>query len=419
MNSIVEKANYCLNCKVKPCSKGCPLGNDIPSFIAEVKKGEYKKAYEILCKTTVLSPICGRICPHKSQCEGSCVRGIKGESVSIGELEAFVGDIAIKENYEIPMLENDSKDEKIAVIGAGPAGISCATYLARCGYKVTIFDKNKSLGGILEHGIPNFRLDAEILQNTIKKILQLGIKVEYEKELGKNLNSKDLENFDAVFIGIGSNISSKMGIVGEELEGVYGGNELLENKCHPDYSNKKVCIIGGGNVAMDASRTIKRLGAKEVTVIYRRSQKQMPAEEKEVKDAINEGVKFLYQTNITKIIGKDKVEKIECVPTKLVKKEGSQREIPINIEGEEYILPMDIVVMAIGAKPEINILESLDFELTEKGCIKINDKYQTNKEKYFSGGDVTGEKQTVAWAARSGREAGEEIDKYLKEKRKI
>ena len=193
MKDIKEKAEYCLHCKVKPCSKGCPLGNDIPEFIAEVKQENYQKAYEILCRTTVLSPICGRICPHKSQCEGSCVRGIKGESVSIGELEAFVGDMAIQNHYPIPMLETTKKKETIAVVGGGPAGLSCAGYLARCGYSVTIFEKYASLGGILEHGIPEFRLSKEVLEKTIQKILELPITVKYQKELGKNLSVSDLE----------------------------------------------------------------------------------------------------------------------------------------------------------------------------------------------------------------------------------
>lgn len=417
MKDIKEKAEYCLHCKVKPCSKGCPLGNDIPEFIAEVKQENYQKAYEILCRTTVLSPICGRICPHKSQCEGSCVRGIKGESVSIGELEAFVGDMAIQNHYPIPMLETTKKKETIAVIGGGPAGLSCAGYLARCGYSVTIFEKYASLGGILEHGIPEFRLSKEVLEKTIQKILELPITVKYQKELGKNLSVSELEKFDAVFFALGSNISSNMQITGEEKVGVYGGNELLEKKEHPDYTGKRVCVIGGGNVAMDVSRTIQKMGAKEVTVIYRRSKKQIPAEAKEVEDAEKEGVTFLYQTNVLRILGDDKVEKIECVPTQLIQQEGETRETPVNKIGEEYFLPVDIVVMAVGAKPEAEVVNTLGLEITSKGYIKVNENYQTSKEKFFAGGDIIGGKQTVAWAARGGREAGKAIHSYLNEKR--
>ena len=299
---ISKKADYCLSCIKKPCKLGCPLENDITEFIMHVKNKEYKKAYETLCETTVLQPICGRICPHKKQCEGSCIRGIKSQSVSIGEIEAFVGDIAIKENYKIEKFTNEKKDKKVAIIGGGPSGLSCSAWLARCGYEVTIYEKYEKLGGILRHGIPRFRLEEQIIDATISKILALGIQVQYNKELGKDYSLEELQKkYDAIFLGFGANMSSKMGIQGEELNGVYGGNELLEHANHPDYINKKVAIIGGGNVAMDTARTIKKKGAKEVYVIYRRARKQMPAEDKEVQDAESEGIEFLFQNNIVKI----------------------------------------------------------------------------------------------------------------------
>lgn len=411
---INKKANHCLVCKVKMCQKGCPLGNDITQFIAYVKEEKYEEAYHVLCDTTVLSPICGRICPHKSQCEGSCVRGIKGESVSIGNLEAYLGDLAIENGYEIPKFTNEKKDKKIAIVGGGPAGLTAAAHLVRHGYDVTIYEKYSKLGGILRHGIPEFRLEKSVLDKQIEKILDLGIKVKYEQAIGKDYTLEDLEKeYDAIFLGFGANISSKMGIPGEDLNGVYGGNELLEHSTHPDYTGKKVAVIGGGNVAMDTSRTIKRLGAEEVTVIYRRAEKQMPAETKEIEDAKAEGVKFLFQTNLVSIIGEEKVERIECIKTELVKKEGEAREVPVDIIGSNYEIPMDYVVMAVGSKTEEAIVKSLELELTSRGNIKIDENYMTSRNKVFAGGDLSGTKQTVAWASRSGREAANAIMKYL------
>lgn len=265
----------------------------------------------------------------------------------------------------------------------------------------------KNCGGILAYGIPEFRLPRDILERTINKITSIpGIKVENNKELGKNFNLQELSNnYNAVFLAIGSNISSKMNIEGEELEGVYGANELLENKVFPDFKNKKVAVIGGGNVAIDAARTIKRLGAKETYIIYRRAEEQMPAEKKEIEEAKKEKIEFLFQNNIVKIIPKNnekKVGKIECIKTKLVQKEG-KRPSPVDIEGSNYLLDMDYVIMAIGSKTEENILKKQGIELNEKGYIKVDENYKTNIENVYVGGDVIGAKATVAWAARIGR----------------
>ncbi len=269
-------------------------------------------------------------------------------------------------------------------------------------------------GGILRHGIPEFRLDRYILDKQIEKILSLGIEVKYGVSLGKDYLLEDLEKeYDAIFLAFGANISSKMGIQGEDLEGVYGGNELLENNTHPDYTNKKVAVIGGGNVAMDTARTIKRRGAEEVTVIYRRAEKQMPAEQKEIEDAKKEGVKFLFQTNIVKVLGDKKVEKIECIKTELIKKEGETREVPVDIIGSNYEMPMDYVVMAVGSKVEEKLVKSLGVDLTPKGNIKIDENYMTSKNKVFAGGDLSGTKATVAWASRSGRDASVKIMEFL------
>ena len=414
MEEIKEKANYCLNCPVKPCSnKGCPLNNNIPEFIKAIKEEDIKKAYDILSETTVLESICGRICPHMKQCEGSCVRGIKGSPVNIGDLEAYVGDIAIKNGYKISEINRKNKDKKIAIVGGGPAGITASAFLLKKGFSVTLFEKYNYLGGLLVHGIPEFRLPKDIVKNTIQKIIDLGLDVKYNFELGKNLSLNELEkNFDAIFLAYGANVTTKMGIEGEGLKGVYGGNQLLEYKNHPDYKGKKVAVIGGGNVAMDCARTIKRLGAENVKIIYRRAEEQMPAETKEIQEAKNEGIEFLFQNNIVKIIGKDKVEKLELIKTKLVQKDGETRKVPINIENSNYIIDMDYVVMALGSMPESFTID-LGLVLNKYGYIYIDENYQTSNKKIFAGGDIAGCKSTVAWAARSGRDAANKISEFL------
>lgn len=409
-----EKAEYCLNCSTKFCSKkGCPLGNDIPEFIKAVKEQDYKRAYEILSETTVLQAVCGRICPHTKQCEGSCVRGIKSEPVSIGELESFVGDIAIKENYKLAKIDTNRKNKKIAVVGGGPAGITASAFLLKKGYSVTLYEKYNYLGGLLVHGIPEFRLPKDIVKQTVKKIIDLGLEVKYNQELGKSIKLQQLENeYDAIFLAFGANVTTKMGVQGEDLMGVYGGNQLLEHQNHPDYTNKKVAVIGGGNVAMDCARTIQRLGAQDVKIIYRRAEEQMPAEAKEIQDAKKEGIEFLFQTNLVKILGEEKVKQVELIKTELVQKEGETRKVPVNIPNSNYTIDIDYIVMALGSTPE-SFVNELGLDLNKWGYINVNEKNRTSNPKIFAGGDIAGEKGTVAWAARSGRDAAEAINEYL------
>lgn len=411
-----EIANYCLNCINKPCSKGCPLNNDIPGFINLIKEDNIKGAYELLCETTILQSVCGRICPHTKQCEGKCIRGYKGEPVNIGKLESYIGDEAIKNNWNIPATEEQHK-EKIAIVGSGPAGLTCAAFLKKAGYQVTIYEKHNYLGGLLRHGIPEFRLPKSTLDKTIDKIISLGIEVKLNQELGKDFNLSDLEKeYDAVFIGIGANVSSKMNIPGENLNGVYGGNELLELNNHPDYEEKNVAVIGGGNVAMDVARTIKRLGANKVTIIYRRSENEMPAEEKEIKEAKQEGIEFLFQTNIISIKGTTKVEEIECIKTELISIEEDTRLSPVNIDDSNFNIKTDYCIMAVGSHPESEITEKLNLELDKKSRIIINESNQTSSKKIFAGGDISGTESTVAYAARSGRNAAQSIINYLNNK---
>ena len=380
---VKECSSECASCVIKPCQVGCPLNNDITDFIKCIKDNDYEKAYEILSNTTVLPSVCGRICPHESQCQGSCVKRISHEAVKIGYLESVVGDMAIDKNYKLSC-SSKKLGKKVLVIGGGPAGLTCAGFLKRNGVDVTIYEKYDYLGGILKHGIPEFRLDKEILDKSIQRIIDLGIDVKYNMELGKDYKlSQVVDQYDAIFLGIGANISSKMDIPGEELDGVYGGNELLEHNTHPDYNGKTVIVSGGGNVAMDVCRTVKKKGANKVYVIYRRSEKEMPAEKIEIQDAKNEGVEFLFQNNILQILGDKKVEKIECINTDLVKENDNDRAKPVNIDGSNYYIDCDYVMMAVGSKPEEDVVNNLGIELNDKGIGDV-DFYNSTTCRKFS-----------------------------------
>lgn len=406
-----DKANYCLQCKNSPCRTGCPLSNNIPEFIKLFREDNIKEAYNTLLETTCLSSICGRICPHEVQCQSKCIRGYKGDPVSIGEIESTIGDIAIKENYPIPVKESIGK--KIAIIGGGPAGLTCAFFLKVNGFDVTIYEKHNYLGGLLSHGIPEFRLDRDILNKTIDRIINLGINVKYNMELGNNLTLDELNEFDAIVITIGANLSNKMNIPGEDLFNVIPGNEFLEEKQVLDLTNKKVIVSGGGNVAIDVARTAKRMGG-DVTIVYRRDEASMPANRVEIAEAKKEGVNFLLQTNILEVIGDNNVSNIKVIKTELIHEEG-RRPRPVNIEGTEYYIPCDYIFMAIGSHPD-DLVNSLNLEL-DNGYIKHDESGLTSNPKIYTAGDIAYDNNTVAYAASAGRKvAFSIIDRFNNKK---
>lgn len=408
---IKELASNCESCVIKPCQVGCPLNNDITEFIKCIKNDNYLEAFNTMSKTTVLMPICGKICPHFQQCQGMCVKGVSYSHVEIGKLEESVGLMSLENNWKIssPVVTHHN----VAIIGGGPAGLTCAAFLRRNGIGVTIYEKHDYLGGILVHGIPEFRLSKDIVKKVTDNILNLGIDVVYNTSLGKDISLDELKaKYDAVFIGIGANLSNKMEIPGEDLIGVYGGNELLENKVELDYKDKIVIVSGGGNVAMDVSRTAKRNGAKRVIVVYRRSEKEMPADKKEIEEAKEDGVEFEFLTTINEIVGTNKVEKIKVIKNELVKKEGEDRLSPVPIEGSDYEIECDYVMMAVGSHPE-EFIKDLELDKSKNGRIEIDKDGQTSDSKVFSGGDVAGSRGTVAFAARAGRNAAYSIIKYL------
>jgi len=432
---LIEEKNYCLNCKNKPCStSGCPLGNDIPGFI---KAENDKTAFEILCKTTVLPAICGRICPKSRYCQANCIRGIKHAPVEIGKLEQHIGDISIKNNYKIP--KHIDEEKKVAVVGSGPAGLTCAAFLAMKGIQVTIYEKNKKLGGILQYGIPSFRLDKKIVDESIKKILDLGIEAKTEKELGKDFTIEQLaKEYNAVFVSIGASKPKKI----LEGENILSGNLLLDkiqkNEGVPNFKDKKIIVYGGGNVAIDVSRTLKRLGA-DVCIVYRRNVEQMPAEFNEIREAQNEGIKIIEKTNIIEF----KDGKANCIKTKLaeiVEENGNGNE-PINtineniknnieillqqknmkrnktrvenIEGSNFEIEANYIILATGSQADQELLNKQGIETDKKGFIKIDNHNRTSLKNVYAGGDVVGEEATVTYAARSGRETANYITQML------
>ena len=402
-------ARKCMNCVTKPCQIGCPLNIDIPEFIKNFRNGNYEEAFKVLCKSTVLPSVCGRICPVDKQCQGSCAKKVSYDPVEIGKIESYIGDLALKNEWSLP--KKTKKNGKVAVIGSGPSGLTCAAFLAENGYQVTIYEKHDYLGGLLYHGIPKFRLDRELVQKMIKQILDLGINVKTNVSLGKDISLEELEKeYDAVFLGLGANLSKMMGLKGETLRGVYGANELLENLVHPDYSDKSVVVIGGGGVSIDMARTAIRMGAKEVGVIYRRSRNEMSAEMDDIKQAKKEKIKFLFQTNVIGINGEEEVKSIESVKTSLDKDKKA-----INVEGSNFTIDTDYVIMAVGSRADSNLLEKLKLDVKENGYLMVNTNNQTSNPKIFAAGDLTGAKSTVAWACRNGRDTAYSIMNFIKE----
>lgn len=400
-------ASKCETCVTKPCQIGCPLNIDIPGFIGNVKKNNYEEAFKVLCKSTVLPSVCGKICPVDKQCQGSCAKKVSYDPVEIGKIESYVGDLAVENGWKLP--RKSKKNAKVAVIGSGPSGLTCAGFLAEDGYQVTIYEKHEYLGGLLYHGIPKFRLDKELVSKVIKQILDLGIEVKTNVSLGKDISLKKLEKeYDAVFLGLGANVSKMMGLSGEELNGVYGANELLENLVQVDYTSKKVVVIGGGGVSIDMARTAIKEGASEVGIIYRRSRSEMSAEMNDIKAAKKEGIKFLFQTNVINILGEDKVSGIECVKTTLDKDKKA-----INVDGSNFVIDTDVVIMAVGSRADSELLESLKLDVKENGYLMVNGDNQTSNPKIFAAGDLTGAKSTVAWACRNGRDTAYSIMKFL------
>lgn len=402
-------ARKCMNCVTKPCQIGCPLNIDIPEFIKDFRNGNYEEAFKVLCKSTVLPSVCGRICPVDKQCQGSCAKKVSYDPVKIGKIESYIGDLALKNEWSLP--KKTKKNGKVAVIGSGPSGLTCAAFLAENGYQVTIYEKHDYLGGLLYHGIPKFRLDRELVQKMIKQILDLGINVKTNVSLGKDISLEELEKeYDAVFLGLGANLSKMMGLKGETLRGVYGANELLENLVHPDYTGRNVVVIGGGGVSIDMARTAIRMGAKEVGVIYRRSRNEMSAEMDDIKQAKKEKIKFLFQTNVIGINGEEEVKSIECVKTSLDKDKKA-----INVEGSNFTIDTDYVIMAVGSRADSELLEKLKLDVKENGYLMVNTNNQTSNPKIFAAGDLTGAKSTVAWACRNGRDTAYSIMNFIKE----
>lgn len=423
--NLIDEVNRCFNCVNKPCMKACPLNNDIPQIISLVKAEKYEEAYEVLTQTTVFPSVASLVCPHEKQCKSNCTAKFKGKAIDIGCIENFLGRLAIEKGWRFSTISEDLIGMKIAVVGGGPAGLTASAFFARNGAEVTIFEKQEKLGGLLRYGIPEFRLDKFLLDQAIDKILEIDIQtnygdmfgiaykpaisVEYNKELGKNLFMDDLkEKFDAIFLAFGSNISKPMFIIGEDLNGVFGGNELLENGLHPDYTDKNVFVSGGGNVAIDVARTIKRLGAKSVKVVYRRSESEMPAEVKEIDDAKMDGIEFLFHTNLIAIHGNENVEEIECVKTFY---DGEMRRENLkNVENSNFKIKADYVVMAVGSEVNATLVRKLNLDLNSKNYISIDENFNTSSDKVFAIGDLAGVTSTVAWAASSGRKA---VQKFI------
>lgn len=422
----VREASRCLHCKNPRCVGACPVGIDIPGFVARLKEGDVDGAAAVIAKDSLLPSVCGRVCPQESQCEGSCVLGIKGDALSIGKLERFVGDNA--KRGKISRAPGSGK--RVAVIGSGPAGLACAADLAKLGHEVTIFEALHKAGGVLQYGIPEFRLPKDtVLKRELDAVLSLGVRIETNVVAGRTVTIDSLlgkEAFDAVFIGTGAGLPKFMGIPGENLCGVFSANEFLtrnnlmkafrEDYLTPIHKGRKVCVVGGGNVAMDAARTALRLGA-EVHIVYRRTEAELPARKEEVHHAIEEGIIFDMLTNPVEINGDENgwVKSIRCIRMELGEPDESGRRSPVPIPGSEFDLEADTVIMALGTSPNPLIANTTEgLETTRRGGISATDEGATTRPGVFAGGDAVTGAATVILAMGAGRKAAAAIDTYLK-----
>ncbi|MBQ9969633.1 MAG: NADPH-dependent glutamate synthase [Oscillospiraceae bacterium] len=427
----INEAQRCLNCKHMPCVAGCPVNVQIPKFISLIAQGKFADACAAIKETSALPAVCGRVCPQETQCECKCVRGIKGEPVAIGRLERFAADWAREHDAE-EIVKPESNGIKVAIIGAGPAGLTCAGDLAKLGYDVTIFEAFHKAGGVLVYGIPEFRLPKVIVQKEVENLEKMGVKIMTNMVIGKVLSIDELFNdygFKAVFVGSGAGLPSFMGIEGEGLVGVYSANEFLTRinlmKAYldeydtPIRKGKSVAVVGGGNVAMDAARSAMRLGAEHVYIIYRRSEAELPARAEEVHHAKEEGIEFLLLNNPTKILGDENgnVRAIECIKMELGEPDASGRRRPVAIEGSNYEVPVDTVIMSIGTSPNPLIRSTTEgLEANKWGCLVADDKAATTKEGVYAGGDAVTGAATVILAMGAGKTAAESMHEYLQEK---
>ena len=424
------EASRCIGCKNAQCIKGCPVGINIPGFISEIKAGNMEEAYRIISEASALPAVCGRVCPQESQCEGKCIRGIKGDAISIGKLERFVADYALENDIK-PVKAEKKNGHKVAIIGSGPSGLTCAGDLAKLGYDVTVFEALHELGGVLVYGIPEFRLPKEkIVAKEIEKVKELGVSFETNVVIGKSTTIDQLieeEGFEAVFIGSGAGLPKFMGIPGENANGVFSANEYLtrsnlmkaarEEYDTPIIGGKKVAVVGGGNVAMDAARTALRLGA-EVHIVYRRSEEELPARAEEVHHAKEEGVIFDVLTNPVEIMEKDGwVQGIKCVKMELTEADESGRRRPTAIPGSEFVLDVDTVIMSLGTSPNPLIASTTEgLEINQWKCIVADEKGRTTKEGVYAGGDAVTGAATVILAMGAGKDAAQGIHEYLSNK---
>lgn len=423
----IEEATRCLKCKNRPCMNGCPVNVKIPEFIGLIAEGDFEGAYHKIKETNALPAVCGRVCPQEAQCEGKCVRGIKSESVAIGRLERFAADWFREHcEEEIPVINKNGK--KVAVIGAGPSGLTCAGDLAKKGYEVTIFEAFHSAGGVLVYGIPEFRLPKEIVKHEIEGLKKLGVKIETNMVIGKILSVDDIieMGFEAVYIASGAGLPMFMGIEGEDLVGVYSANEFLtrinlmkaylDDYDTPIKRSKAIAIVGGGNVAMDAARCAKRLGAEHVYIIYRRSMDEMPARAEEIHHAFEEGIEFKILTNPSRIIGDENgyVKAVECVAMELGEPDESGRRKPIAVKDSEFMLEVDSVIMALGTSPNPLIRKTTSgIEANKRGCLIVDDNLKTTKDNVYAGGDAVTGAATVILAMGAGKKAAQSIDDLL------